>query len=1111
VSAAAAATACAACGLPVNHGALQCPHCQSPALPAQRRVVTVLFADLEGYTTLCASLDPEDVHLLIRPLMNALKRVCVDLGGTVPVIEGDGLMAVFGALHADGDEPERAVIAAGQMRQIVTERRLGYGPELPELRVGANVGEVLVAPSWEPGGFSMSGDPVNVASRLCGLALPGGVLVAKDLADLVPTVDWPVAVSYSVRNREQPVLACALPVASFASRAARRPLSDTPWSGREHELAALSDVVQAHSCAAVVGDAGVGKSRLVAQWLLSQRDRSVVSVGCTSFDAGGQRGLLASLAEALLPLVDRRTWYPPAVVWRRLARLTGSAVDTDDTDDDQQLVDAVGHLVAQASIDRPLVLLIEDVHWASATTELLLASLIARLPELDVTLVVTSRSQDLRWPLVRLAPMSAEETLAMVTRLLPGADPALLTLLESRTGGMPLFVEQCVDLLLENGSVRLTPDGFRLVSQEHALRIPTAMRLFVAARLDLLAPSERSVLATASVLGDRIDTALLLHLAPGAEDDVEALVERGLLRWGRPIQGGPVQLAFRHALVRDVAYETELKRRRAEIHIAASEWYAVLPTLEIFEVQAVHLEAALALGDPDCDLVTRTFDALVMWASSIVVERPRSALDVLRRAHALVESHPACRLDALKFHLVLGEALELEGDEVGARASAAQARSLALARDDKALAAEAALLEGRALVLTDPQLADAVLADAEQLCLEVDDRPGAARVAVERAILLEGTGGWRALLEAHTDAFRTGQRFGDSRLMAHAAQQLAYHSVAHGAQPVTHWTEAALGASRPDDEAGRVTVLLARAGVDLVGYDLPRAVGSTRVALVQADAVGISWHRRNAKILAVEALVLNGDLETAQRELAGLEELAADRPNELLAFNVLTFGALLASRTGRQDVAREQFESARAIAERVGLAYQRELAAYQALVLLERGYFAEARDLAEQAARMDDELGQPFFGLRPRLLAIVARAAERVRVPLGLVAELRNDADRLGSTAVLGVLARWLELDDALRGLTDDHGRLPEAPDSCEVRALELELGALHDRDPARLLLAAEEWSGLGTTVWRARALLWHSELTGERHPEASELLALLDAPQGLEQTFRAQARGLKG
>jgi class 3 adenylate cyclase len=255
------------CGEPLDADATRCPVCGEPRVQGERKLVTVLFADLTGYTRLAASLDPEDVHALIDPAQTNLRLLVQEFGGSVPQVLGDGLMAVFGVPTAHEDDAERAVRAAFALNERV--RRLNQGRSgvtLPELHTGVNSGEVMVAGSHEPFGFRVVGDTVNVASRLSDLAEPGRVLVGDRTRDLCAhAIRFGRRKLVRLKGKHEPIGAFeAMRPRSTLPEGHVAPGRQTAFVGRGSELSALRAELRRvsrerrSSVVSVEGDAGLG-------------------------------------------------------------------------------------------------------------------------------------------------------------------------------------------------------------------------------------------------------------------------------------------------------------------------------------------------------------------------------------------------------------------------------------------------------------------------------------------------------------------------------------------------------------------------------------------------------------------------------------------------------------------------------------------------------------------------------------------------------------------------------------------------------------------------------------------------------------------------------------
>jgi class 3 adenylate cyclase len=1105
VESVASLAACQACGRPRRDSGETCGECGASSLAPQRRVVAVVFADLTGYSALAEALDPEEVHLVIRPLMNGLRRTCTDLEGTVPAIEGDGFMAVFGALRSSEDAAQRALTAAARMQHIVSARREVSGPDLPALRVGVNLGEVLVAPSWETDGFSVSGDVVNVASRLCSLAGPGEVLAASTVLTAVPTtLRWSDESRFEVRGREFPVLARRLLWQDTSRPQGRHPSLEMPLVGRDD---VLERITASGGRALLVGEAGVGKTRAAREW--ADRTGRLPLIGaCPSFRTGDDSAALTELA-ARLPGDWLALAHP--VVRRRVRRLRGDAVDSHEHDSLEHQIEALADVIAQRADE--VVVVVDDLHWASAA-ELSLVHRLLAVPELPV--LVTSRAEgdvDLPCAHVDVPPLDAGVCGQLVQALLPGAPAELEELLCARAGGVPLYLEQCVQLLVEEGTVAVTEAGVELLAPERLRRVPTVMRMFVTGRLDLLTGAEREVLASASVAGDVTAVDLLRHLCRrDVREEVAALVERGLLRPQDGPSGDAVR--FRHALVRDVAYEGLTRSRRVEQHRAAADWYSVRLPHAALSARAAHLESALALSEgrssPDCALAAETFMALLAQAHGMLQERPAGAREVLVRARAVVERYDSCGLDPLDLHLLLAEVLDVLGDQPGALVEARVAHARAVDVDDRVGIAHAVRLQGEALKLIDPEAAQELLKQASLAYAELGDQVGIARVETLIAFSMQGDVPAR-IPEAFERAYDAAQRAGDARMAATAAQMVAAHSLLIGRAHLETWTGHAEALARSEDEGARCRLLLGRAAVELAALEPESALSLARRAEEIARQVGIDHVVSNALWVACDAATVLGRLAEAVELLERTLQHAATRHTPHQRFDALVAQAVLNGRAGGSPEAREAtIREVRELADELGAAYVREALWCEAQCSADSGHWAAVPSLTSAVVLADSTGGQPFLSLRPRLLRVQSQVMARERVPFSECDALRRDSREGGAPAVDAISQRWLEIDDLLKGEWPRAAiQLPPLPDLAEARAVDHLLHGLLAGDDDRLVDAAAEWRSLGVHAWAAVPLVWHAHLTGEdtHLAEAREVLAACGAPDDAETVLRERLR----
>ena len=1038
-------------------------------------MVTVLFADLAGYTRLASTLDIEAVHHLVRPLLEDLRQVCLSLGGVVPGLAGDGFMAVFGARRAQEDDVERAVRAAARMQAVAAQRRAEHA-DLPGLRIGVNTGEVLVAPSWEPGGFSVVGDPVNVASRLCDLA--SEVLVSDDTLTLL--ADLPLASdieAHSVKNRDQPVRAgelrwrdlLRLPEVSHSWR--------TPFTGRIEERTALDAV--APGCVVLVGEPGIGKTRLAAEWIGSREGRHLQArfAALPWTEASPLAALAVGLPEDVFAGPLRR---------RRLERLRGHSVDADEVDSRAEQLDALADALSQLAAREPVTVLLDDAHPASADDRLVLPHLVARLAAAGASVVITSREPlDLDVPTLDLGPLAGSELDELVRALLPDADDELVALVGSRTGGNPFFVEQSVQLLQEQSAA---PAAERLQS------IPTIMRLFVASRIDLLDDAEKHALRVAAVLGKGIDVDVLHHLAVAPRGTVDRLVDRGLLRWETTGQAWrPMALEFCHQLFRDVAYEEITREDRIAIHRAAAEWYGAVSVVEVLASEARHLEALLSLGGGDCGTAARALEVLVFLARSLLEERPVAAREAVARAEAVLADWNQCDLDALGLLLVRAHVSEQEGQFGLSQQDASEAEQLALSGDRHEDAAVAALVRARATVMVDPTRAQELLDVAASRFADLEDATGLARVEIERARAraAEGLG---PRVDAYRAAHHVALRAGDRRLASLAAQDLALHVSLHDPTEGTSWVQTARDLPRSDDALGRCRIHHAAVLSALLRGELREAADGARQLVPEAWAAGAVQTAMMCLLYEIECRALLGERERALEVLAEGRVVAAGRQTDHLAFDLDLHAALVELDLGR-------LEDLRPEAERRSVDFARQADFFAGSVALRQGRFSEAAQAFSRAQDADREQGADGMLVRSSQGWLVASMAEGAHIPLSALSAHRALLRRAGAGRLEDELRLRVTLDELLAG----HEVLPPEGDD----ALSLQVRGLALRDAPLLEAAAAAWSQEGWVLWQAQCLLWVESFTSSTN-EGADLLAGLGAPQGLAARLRTQVDQLR-
>jgi class 3 adenylate cyclase len=627
---------CGACGAPADARG-------EPAtgeLTQERRVVSVLVADLEGSTRLAVTLDAEELYRTMRPLLDALAEEVAAHGGTLQRYAGDGVVAVFGAPVARGDDPVRAVRAAQAMQERLVRVNATVGEQAPlAMRVGVATGDVVTM-AGDPELARATGDAFNLASRLQTIAPVGHVVV-----DRRTWRDTRHAISYRPTDGPHHLKGFPDAVAAWVAgdNAAGGARYRMPLVGRTAELAQLAAVLReavdaaAARSVSVVGEPGVGKSRLAHEFVTTEVPRTwpdarVVAGRCLPYG----RGLaLWPLAEILRSDLDARLGEPAEQIAEQAYRtLTARWPASDDADLVHALLASVGltapagrrdvtspHGATRSIVTRlmgrawrsyfellaggdPLVVRIEDLQWGDedliAVLDAVLAT--ARFPLCIVATARphTGRRYTLTGDVIDLAPLDDADTSVLLRRMLgAAATDAVVRALGDRADGNPFFAEQLVEMLRDEGALAAASPADLHVRLPN--RLPDNVQAAIGARLDLLPPSELAVVLHAAVVGRSWWPGAVAHLLGRAvDDDVDGLVDRGMCvaQPDADIQGES-QVLFAHVLLRDVAYERVPRRLRRRLHRDIGRWIEARASgreEEIAEILAYHFELA---SDPD--------------------------------------------------------------------------------------------------------------------------------------------------------------------------------------------------------------------------------------------------------------------------------------------------------------------------------------------------------------------------------------------------------------------------------------------------------------------------------------------------------------------------------
>ena len=925
---------CAACGRESPDEFGFCPGCGAPlAAPARRevrKVVTVVFCDLTGSTAIGDRTDPEPLRALMTRYYDAARAVLERHGGTVEKFVGDAVMAVFGIPVATEEDALRAVRAAVELRDGVHELGL-------EARIGVNTGEVVAG----EGDTLVTGDAVNVTARLEQAAAPGEILLGAETVRLVRDAVEAEPVELTLKGKLEAVPAFRLARLDPAAAGVARRL-DRPLVGRERERRRLredfADAAETRTCRlfTLIGPAGVGKSRLVADFLEHLTGAATV--------AGGRA---LSYGEGI-------TYWPLVEILLQLGLDPEEAIRS--SPGDTQL--ATRALLERVAAERPLVLVLDDLHWAEPPLLDLVEHVADWSREAPIFLLCVARPElldrrpgwgggKLNATSILLEPLAEREAAQLADALLGDAplDEATRARVLATAEGNPLFLEEMAALARESGG---------------AVEVPATIHALLQARLDVLDERERTVIERGAVEGKVFHRGAVTALAPEplrdeVPDRLLALVRKELVRPDRSLLPGDDAFRFRHLLIRDAAYESLPKAARAELHERFADWLdAHASLLEQDELVGYHLEQA-ARYRAELDERDRQVAELEARAAGRLGTAGRAAFargdlhgarSLLGRAVRLLPEGPERRrllpdlFDTLLEGGGDGLAELLEELERGDDLDRARALSLRVAIEPVA----------------DPGAVDRL--DAARSALEAaGDAVGAARC--ERA---RGLVAWAACRagEARWAYERAYALFRDAGVASLQRDAMDFVIVAAAfAGPHVDEVRGLLDALREDAEAGgpllaaAVDAAAARVRYGAAEIDrrqLEQAIEEHVRLLRETGAeVGVLWTRNYLTVAAW----LEGDVEDelrAVREAVAEHERAGAGASMFLA-NAIARVASVLCRRGDAGAALEHVARARALAHADDVADQIELDAAEAHARALRGEAQEARRLLERAHR----------------------------------------------------------------------------------------------------------------------------------------------------------------
>jgi class 3 adenylate cyclase len=981
-------TICSTCAADVPDGFRFCGACgaplEVPARPRQvRKVVTALFCDVTGSTALGEQLDPEVLNGVMNRYFAVMRAIIERHGGPVEKFIGDAVMAVFGIPQVREDDALRAVRAAAEIREQLPAVAEEVGVAL-RFRTGVNTGPVLMG----EGEILAIGDALNVAARLEQAAAPGEIVLGQETLRLVRDAVVVEALEpLELKGKTDPVRAFRLVVIDPVAPGYARHL-DLPMVGRERELRLLADAwertVDESRCHlfTVLGAAGVGKSRLVAELLARAGDRAVVLRGrCLHY---GEGVTFWPLVEALMAAGE-----PAQAVLERLGA-GGAAIP-------QELFWEVRRLLESLACERPLILHVDDLQWAQP----MLLDLLDHVTDLSrghpILVLCAARPElvderaswgggKLNATTVLLEPLDSASSERLLDQLGDGLDAAARARVIAVSEGNPLFLEEIVALARERGQIS----------------VPATIQALLAARLEQLAVQEREVLERGAVEGEVFHRLAIRELAGERQDaDVQlllaGLVRKELIRPHQATFRGDEAFRFRHLLIRDAAYEGLAKTDRAELHQRFACWLERVGAelAELDEIAGWHLEQALRyqheLGRPaDPELARRAADHLHA-AGSRASRRsdPPAACNLLDRALALA---PAALGGRARIAVDLAEQLTLCGELDRANGL------LSAVEHDPEVAAPASLVRLEWLTMARPHEAIEAIEAIE------------ARLPKILEQLLEAGDG-RGVAKAHTAAFQAHWIAGQATAASREARLAAEHARVAGDEGLR---AAALGYYF-------ATLVFGRAHASELSRELARVEGEqSGPYLAAAIKVGSAVLCRLEGRFTDASRLMRQEIEDLNA--LGLQTRAAAHHEGLAEIELAAgnFAEALAVLKEADTILAQQGERSHRSTIQAYLAETHER-------LDDHGAAQAAIDLCEQLSAPDDELNHAMIdGVRARLALSEgdAKAAEhwaRSAAGRAMRTDLVVDQGhaRLNLAHVLAALGRQGEATSEARAALD--------------------------------------------------------------------------------------------
>ena len=1041
---------CLACGSPLE--AAPPPH-------EYRKIVTIVFSDLKGSTAMGEKLDSESLREVMTRYFDAMSAELERHGGVVEKFIGDAIMAVFGLPKLHEDDALRAVRAAADMQaaqeRLNDELELNWGVRLT-VRTGVNTGEVVAGDAATQ--RLVTGDAVNVAARLEQAAGAQEILLGDLTYRLVRDyVDVEAVEPLELKGKSKPVPAYRLMGVHEDAERPRR--LDSPIVGRAEELtrmhATLADVVSERRCrfVTVIGEAGVGKSRLVDEFVGSlEAGASFLRGRCLPYGDGITYWPLAEAVRQAAGILERDT---TDVALQKLSALSG------DAEAEERVASAIGlvqkhfpgeelawgarKLLETLARPGPLVVLFEDVHWAEPTFLELVQHVVDAAEDASLLVVCTARHElverDLRWStdprgvLIELERLGEDEAAEIAGHLLgkTGLDERIKARVVEASEGNPLFVEQMVSMLVDEGLIRFEGGRWHAEPGIDRAVVPPTIQALLAARLDYLHADERSVLEPASVVGQVFVKEAVSHLVPERMQDevghhLGELTAKQLVQPDLSRSLEEEAFRFHHILIRDTAYEGILKRTRARYHEQFVEWADSVNregATEYEEILGYHLEQAhrylSELAPLDLHARALALDGAKRLAAAGRRAFARgdapAATNLLGRAAALLPDDDAARLELLPEY---GEALLQFGRFAEAGEVLEEVIERATAATLPQVAAHASLVQllvrlraGQTESWQDE--AAVTIADAMAIFEELDDHAGLAK-------------GWRLLAWMHGTACNFG--------LAAEAQERALESARHAgdrrqqSRSATAYAVAAVFGPTPVSEAiDRCEQMLEQVSGDrhsegiLLGYlasllamqgsfDRARELSTRGRALL--EELGLEVEGALVDVEAWRIEMLAGDRIAAERELRRAYDALSAVGEKFILSTVAGLMAQTHYELGQFDEVERLGSLTEELATDDDIDAQALSRLVRAKILARQGSFDDAKTSALEALEIlgpTDAVLLKFGALLD--LAEVHMLAGRSEEGRAAIEEARQLAESKGATAMEAAAQRLLLAVDA--------------------------------------------------------------------------------------------------